>query len=349
MTDPLRYVGTDGSVERSLPHDLSSAAALEIFRWMLLLRAFDERAVSLQRQGRIGTYPLFWGEEATQAGIVHAAGTEDWLVPSYRQSAVAVLRGLPPSTVYKYRRGHGGPDGFWDPRAYRVTPIAISIATHLPHAVGLAWAAKARGDRVATVVWFGDGATSEGDFHEAMNLAAVWRTPTVFVCVNNQWAISTPFHKQTATATVAEKAAAYGMPAVRVDGFDPFACWAAARAALERAHRDEGPSLIEAFCYRLGPHGTADDPARYRDEKVTARWRELEPIGRTSGYLTALGILDEATEETLREGVRAEIAQAVAELDAAERPAPGVLFEHVYGAGEPWSFAEGRAELDASR
>jgi pyruvate dehydrogenase E1 component alpha subunit len=225
-----------------------------------------------------------------------------------------------------------------------VAPIAIPIGTHLPHAVGLAWAARIKGDDVAAVAWFGDGATSEGDFHEAMNFAAVQRAPVVFICVNNAWAISTPLHKQTATSTIAVKASAYGMPAARVDGFDPLACWSATRDALNRARAGEGPTLIEAVCYRLGPHGTADDPSRYRDESETERWRPLEPVGRMASYLRGLGVLDERLEAELFAAARLRIDEAVAELDRAQPPDPDVLFDYVYASDLPWTLREGRAE-----
>ena len=165
--------------------------------------------------------------------------------------------------------------------------MCVPIGTHLPHAVGLAWAAKLRREDVCSLVWFGDGATSEGDFHEAMNFASVFAAPVIFFCVNNQWAISTPFSRQSGTATVAEKAAAYAMPALRVDGFDPLACWWATREAAERALAGGGPTLIEAVTYRLGPHATADDPSLYRDESEAARYRALEPVGRMTAYLPA--------------------------------------------------------------
>jgi pyruvate dehydrogenase E1 component alpha subunit len=346
VTEPLRFIGNGEDLpDEPLPAGLSFDDLIQILRHMILLRTFDERAVSLQRQGRIGTYPPFWGEEATQAGCLYAARREDWLFPSYRQSAIAILRGLPPSTVYKYRRGYGGAHGFWNPREYRVAPITISIATHLPHAVGLGWAAQKAGNDTASIVWFGDGATSEGDFHEALNFAAVWKAPTVFFCVNNQWAISTPFSKQTASADVASKAVAYGVPGIKVDGFDPAACWRATSDALERARRGEGPTLIEAFCYRLGPHGTADDPSLYRDEAVTDRWRALEPVDRTSGYLRRAGRLSDEEEASLWSEARATIATAVEELEAGDPPGSDVLFDFVYASGAPWSLEAGREEL----
>jgi pyruvate dehydrogenase E1 component alpha subunit len=333
----LRYIG-DPDNPGSPPEGLTDDDLLRLFAWMVLLRTFDERAVALQRQGRIGTYPLFWGEEATQAGALFACADEDWVFPSYRQGVIAILRGLAPSVPLKYRRGYGGSHGFWNPRDYRVGPSVVPIATQIPHAVGLAWAAKIRRDPICSLVFFGDGATSEGDFHEAMNFASVLRTPTVFFCVNNQWAISTPVHKQTATSSIAEKGAAYAMPAIRVDGFDPVACWKATRDALERARAGEGPSLIEAFCYRLKPHGTADDPGRYRDEAVTESWMEMEPVGRTARWLKEFGVLADDREREIHEDARRTMAEAVEELAADEGPGPDVLFESVYASGRPWTF-----------
>jgi pyruvate dehydrogenase E1 component alpha subunit len=329
--------------DESPPNGLGERELLEMWRAMVLLRTFDERAVALQRQGRIGTYPMFSGEEATQAGAALACDEHDWLFPSYRQNAVGILRGIAPSTILKYRRGYGGPDGFWDAREHRVAPICIPIATHIPHAVGLAWAARIRKEPVAALTWFGDGATSEGDFHEAMNFAAVLKAPVVMLCVNNQWAISTPLHRQTATPTIVEKAAAYGMPGLRVDGFDALACWAAVTEALARARAGGGPTLIEALCYRLGPHGTADDPRRYRDEAETARWRPLEPVGRMAGYLRRTGALDDATEAEAWRDARERLERAVVELEAGASPGRDVLFDYVYASEMPWTLREARA------
>jgi TPP-dependent pyruvate/acetoin dehydrogenase alpha subunit len=308
-----------------------------LWRALVLLRTFDERAVALQRQGRIGTYPLFYGEEAPQAGGLFACRAEDWIFPSYRQSAIAILRGLAPSTILKYRRGYGGEHGFWDARRFRVAPICIPVGTHLPHAVGLAWAARLAETDTCSVVFFGDGATSEGDFHEAMNIAAVHRAPTVFVCVNNQWAISTPFARQTASATVVEKADAYGMPGARVDGFDALACFRVVRAALDQARAGGGPTLVEAVSYRLGPHATADDPRLYRDEAEVEPYRALEPVGRLASYLRRLGSLDEATESAARAEAVRIMNEAVRELEDAPAPGVEVLFDYVYAGERPWT------------
>ena len=346
MSELLRIVGDGRDIpDGDVPDGLNEKDLIELYRWLVLLRVFDERAVALQRQGRIGTYALYWGEEATQAGALYACADTDWVFPSYRQNAIGILRGVSPATILAWWRGFGGTLGFWNPREHRVGPICVPIATHLPHAVGVAWAAKIRNEPVASLSWFGDGATSEGDFHEAMNFAGVLKAPTVFFCVNNQWAISTPISKQMATETIAEKAAAYGMPGVRIDGFDPLACWKATNDALERARNGEGPTLIEAYCYRLGAHGTADDPRLYRDEAETEKWRPLEPVGRMAGFLRRQGLLDDDAEGSIRDEAKQVVAQAVTEMEAIDQPGQEILFDHVYASGKPWTFEEGLEEL----
>jgi pyruvate dehydrogenase E1 component alpha subunit len=345
----LRIIGDGAGIpDAAVPDGLGDKDLLELFRWLVLLRTFDLRAVALQRQGRIGTYALYWGEEATQAGALYACEDADWVFPSYRQNAIGILRGVPAATVLSWWRGYGGVHGFYNPREHRVAPICVPIATHLPHAVGLAWAAKIRRDPIASLSWFGDGATSEGDFHEALNFASVLKVPTVFCCVNNQWAISTPLHKQMATKTISEKAAAYAMPGVRVDGFDPLACWQATKDALDRARAGEGPTLIEAYCYRIMAHGTADDPRLYRDESEAEKWKVLEPVGRMSAFLRRLGVLDEDTEAEMRDEAKTTMAQAVKEMEAIEQPGQEILFDHVYASGYPWSFKDGLEELHAA-
>lgn len=344
--DIVRVIGDGREIpDEQVPDGLGDKDLVELFRWLVLLRTFDERAVALQRQGRIGTYALYWGEEGTQAGPLYACEDADWVWPSYRQNAIGILRGVSASTVLAWWRGYGGVHGFWNPREHHVGPICVPIATHLPHAVGLAWAAKMHEERVASLVWFGDGATSEGDFHEAMNFASVFKTATVFLCVNNQWAISTPIARQMATATIAEKAVAYAMPGVLVDGFDPIACWKVTKDALERGRAGEGPTLIEAYCYRIGAHGTADDPRLYRDEAEVEKWRPLEPISRTSAFLKRIGVLDDDKEQEITAEAKAIIADAVKEMESIPQLTQEVLFDHVYASGRPWTFDEGLAEL----
>lgn len=337
----------EGAEDRAepLPEGLENDVLIELFTGMVLLRTFDERAVALQRQGRIGNYPPCWGEEAAQVGSLLACRDEDWIFPTYRQQSLPILRGVDPATILRYRRGIGGREGFWNPREHRCAPICIPIATNLPHAVGLAWAAKMHGDPICSLVWFGDGATSEGDFHEAMNFAAVFKTPTIFFCTNNQWAISTPVTRQTATLTIAEKAAAYGMPGIRVDGFDVIACWKATHDALDRARRGEGPTLIEALTYRIGPHATADDPSRYRDNTEAEKWRQREPIKRFAAYLRQEGMLSPEREQEIAADAKRVVDKAVVEMEETAVPGPEVLFETTYASGTPWPLEEGLAEF----
>ena len=235
----------DGEVE-----GLTEADLLELHRWLVLLRTYDERSVVYHSQGRIGTYAIFWNHEAMQAGSVYALEREDWIFPSYRESAIGLLRGLPAATALSWWRGH--PAGWWNPADWNVASICVPIGTHVPHAAGLAWGKKLRGEAACAIVYFGDGATSEGSFHEGANLAGVMRAPLVLFCNNNQWAISTPVQEQTAAETLADKAVGYGMPGVRVDGADVLAVYEATREAVARARAGEGPTFIEAVTYRVG-------------------------------------------------------------------------------------------------
>src|SRR5216110_2330204 len=300
----------DGDVEGLEERDL-----LELYRSMVLLRTYDERSVVFHRQGRIGTYAIFWNHEAMQAGSAYALEREDCIFPSYRESAIGLLRGMPVSTVLSWWRGH--PAGWWNPLDYNVASICVPIGTHVPHAAGLAWGKKLRGESACAVAYFGDGATSEGSFHEGANFAAVMRAPLVLFCNNNQWAISTPLEAQTAAETLADKAVGYGIPGVRVDGADVLAVFEATREAVARARAGEGPTLIEAVTYRAAPHATADDPAAYIDAERVEEERARECVGRFERYLQRLGLLtDELAEEIkawaaglMREGIAAAEAE----------------------------------------
>lgn len=342
-----RMIGDGGRVADS-PGDpgLEPAQLGELLRRLVLLRVFDERAVAFQRQGRLGTYPLYWGEEAVQVGAMASLRPDDWVFPSYRQAAIGLLRGQDPE--WSLRLWRGDARGFTDPASLRIAPLTTPIATHLPHAVGLAWAAAARGDDVASLAFFGDGATSAGDFHEAMNLAGVLHARTVFLCTNNQWAISTPVSRQTVVTALAEKAHGYGIPAVRVDGFDVLAVAAAVREAVGRAHGGGGPSFVEAVTYRLGPHGTADDPALYRGEAEAAAWRRLEPVARFRGWLERHGLYEDGLEERLRAEARELVARSIARIEADAAPAPRILVDGVY-ATPPAALVEGLDRMIGDR
>ena len=285
---------------RELPQPL----LLDLYRGLCRLRAFDDRALTLQRQGRIGTYATYRGEEAVQAGSVLALSDQDWVFPTYRQGGVVTLRGVAPEVPLLLWSGH--PGGWHDVHRTRVAPICVPVATNLPHAVGTAWGAKLRGEHWVALGFTGDGSTSEGDFHEACNLAAVLDAPVIILVTNNQWAISTPIKAQTRVPRIADKAAAYGMPGVRVDGFDVVACHQVVSEAAARARAGGGPTLVEAVCYRLGPHGTADEPSLYRDEAGTQAWDPMEPVARTTAALIAAGIASPDELEAIRVGLAAE-------------------------------------------
>src|SRR3954454_24347309 len=336
-TDALRRLDADAP-----PGGMTESDLLELYRRMVLLRTYDERSVIYHRQGRIGTYAISWNHEAIQAGATFALTDDDWIFPSYRESAIGLVRGMPPATILQWWRGH--PSGWWNPADWNVASICVPIATHVPHATGLAWGKKLRGEDVVAMAFFGDGATSEGAFHEGVNFAAVMDAPAVFVCNNNGWAISTPVDAQTRAETLADKAIGYGVPGVRVDGLDVLAVWEAASDAVERARSGGGPTFIEAVHYRAAPHATADDPRAYIDLARVEEERARECLGRYDGFLRRIGVL---TDE-LAESTRAEAAEALRSgIAAAEAEPPadvGLLFEHAYAA-PPASFAAELAEL----
>jgi pyruvate dehydrogenase E1 component subunit alpha len=323
-----RVIGDGESVPDGSVDGLDESDFLELYRQLVLLRTYDERSLVYHRQGRIGTYAIFWNHEAMQVGSHYALERDDWIFPSYRESAIGLLRGMPPATVLSWWRGH--PAGWWNPLDYNLASICVPIATHVPHAAGLAWGKKLRGEKTVAIAYFGDGATSEGAFHEGANFAGVFRAPLVLFCNNNQWAISTPLSAQTAAPTLADKAIGYGIPGVRVDGADVLAVYEATREAVERARAGDGPSFIEALTYRCAPHATADDPTAYIDAERVEEERARECVARYEGYLRRLGVLDDETVER----VKAEAAEAMREGIAAaeaEPPAePELIFEHAY-------------------
>src|SRR5213078_2270342 len=313
----------DGEVEGLEERDL-----LELYRSLILLRTYDERSVVFHRQGRIGTYAIFWNHEAMQAGSVHALDDGDWIFPSYRESAIGLLRGMPESTVLHWWRGH--PAGWWNPADYRVASICVPIATHVPHAVGLAWGEKLKGNSTVSIAYFGDGATSEGAFHEGANFAAVMQAPLILFCNNNQWAISTPLEAQTRAETLADKAVGYGMPGVRVDGTDVLAVYEAAREAVARARAGEGPTFVEALTYRAAPHATADDPTVYIDLERVEEEKRNECVGRYEGYLRRLGVLDDATAEEIKSEALETMRQGITAAEAEPEPDPELVFDNAY-------------------
>lgn len=324
--DPARVLDVDGSLLGQAPCDVAETRRL--FAAMVVARTYDRKASALQRQGRLATYAQFEGQEAAQIGSTAALRPDDWMAATYRDAAAMWMQGYPWDNLLLGRMGdeRGGSP----PAGVNVLPPSITVGGHMIHAVGLAWAEMLQGtDRVA-MTFFGDGATSEGDFHEAMNFAGVYRVPVVFLCQNNGWAISMSRERQTASATIAQKADAYGFPGVLVDGNDLFAVLGAARDAVVRARAGEGPTLIEALTYRMGPHTTADDAGRYRDDAEVAAWRERDPLERVRAYLAANDAWSEHWEEGVAAEAAASIEAAVGRAEALAPFGPGAAFDRMF-------------------
>ena len=339
--DLRRVIGDGETPDRELD-GVDARFLLDLYRSLILLRTYDDRSVVYHRQGRIGTYAIFWNHEAMQAGSAHALADDDWIFPSYRESAIGLLRGMPASTVLSWWRGH--PAGWWNPAEYRVASICVPIGTHVPHAAGLAWGEKMKGNPTVAIAYFGDGATSEGSFHEGANFAAVMRAPTILLCNNNGWAISTPVAAQTHAETLADKAVGYGMPGLRVDGGDVLAVYEATREAVERARTGGGPTFIEAVTYRAAPHATADDPKAYIDLERVEEEKQRECVGRYEGYLRRLGVLDDSTADEIKAWAAELMREGIAAAEAEPPPDPSLLFDHAF-VDPPAAFASDLEDL----
>jgi pyruvate dehydrogenase E1 component alpha subunit len=327
--DALSILDPEGTVDRALEPVIPADDLRRLYRTFLLARRFDERMLLLQRQGRIGTYLPARGHEAAVLGSVYALRTSDWMVPVWREWAAYVWRGWPLDTLILLYAGFS--EGTAVPPGFRDLPVCVPMGTHVPHAVGLACAARARREDSVVLCYFGDGASSEGICQEAMNFAGVFQAPIVFVCVNNQWAISIPRARQTRATTLAHRAVAYGFPGLQVDGNDLLAMVAATREAVALARQGRGPTLIEAVTYRLLAHSTADDPAKYRSEADTRLWEAKEPLPRLRRYLAAKGVVDDALHAQLEVEVDAEVRAAIERAEARMREArPLAMFDHVY-------------------
>ena len=337
MGDLLRVIGDDGSANPQLDPKLSPSDAVRLYRLMLMERILDNRMLGLQRQGRIGFYGPSVGQEATIVAPAMALEGNDWIFPQYREPGAALARGMPLLDLVNQFMGNAADavHGRQMPCHYvfrngNFMSISSCVGTQIPLAVGAAWAAKIRGDRVVTLVYFGDGGTSTSDFHAGMNFAGVFRAPTVFVCNNNRWAISLPVARQTASETIAQKALAYGFDGVRVDGNDALAVYRATRDAVRRARAGGGPTLIECVTYRLGPHSSSDDPSRYRDEREVEAWWRHDPLTVYQSYLRHLGIWTEEFEADLEKAIGEEITEAVRQAETNPPPPVETLFGDVY-------------------
>jgi 2-oxoisovalerate dehydrogenase E1 component alpha subunit len=338
-TGLARILDENGRADAAVVPRLSPERLMEIYRAMVRIRTVDERLMAMQRQGRIGFYAEARGQEAAVIGSVAALEPDDFVVPAHRELGAALFRGLPLrafiaqlfGNANDIAKGRQMPVHPGTLRALNFLPPSSCVATQLPQATGIAWAAKLLKKKTVVLGYLGEGATSAEDFHTGLNFAAVYRTPVVFFCQNNQWAISTPASAQTASETFAVKALAYGMPGVRVDGNDVFAVYAATREAVERARRGDGPTLIEAVTYRMGAHSSSDDPSRYRPD-LTEEWARRDPIARFGAWLSAQAgaLLDAQGDAALRESVEGEIREAVAAEESVGPPALDSLIEDVF-------------------
>jgi len=323
----------DGTLYSEMEAPLNDQETLQLYQRMVFIRLADQKALMLQRQGRMGTYAPVWGQEACQVGSAYLLQKGDWVFPAFRELAASLMMGIPLKTIYLYWMGNE--EGSRAPEGINVMPVSIPVGTHPLHAVGVAWAAKIRGDKIVTIAYFGDGATSKGDFHEAMNLAGVFKTPSIFFCQNNQFAISVPRKIQTASETIAQKAMAYGMDGIQVDGNDLFAVHTATKEAVDKARSGGGATLIEGVTYRFGPHTTADDPTKYRTDEEIERWKPLDPLVRLRLYLKGKGLWSEEVEKQMTEEAQKEIDQVVKEAEAVPVPEVEDIFKYVYAEMTP--------------
>lgn len=325
----LSILDEDGTLDEELAPDFGEDQLLKGYRTMLLARRFDERRLKLQRSGRIGTFAPVNGQEAAQVGTIAAIRPDDWFVPSYRETAASFWRGTEPADMLFFDAGYN--EGVVIPKDARNLPNAVPVGTQMLQAAGIAYAARQDGSDEMAMTYFGDGATSQGDFHEAMNFAAVFDCPVVFVCQNNQYAISVPRSRQTRSKTLAQKALAYGMPGIQVDGNDIFACFVAADEAVRRAREDATPTLIECVTYRLEMHTTADDPTRYRSDEEVEEWEKRDPIQRFETYLRGRDLLNdekvESIESDVAEAVDTAWKTAEERIEAADETEP--MFRHI--------------------
>ncbi|MFN3215790.1 MAG: pyruvate dehydrogenase (acetyl-transferring) E1 component subunit alpha [Acidimicrobiales bacterium] len=331
----LSILDEEGNVDDDLVPEVDDATLAHWLEVMIRGRRFEERRLRLQRQGRIGTFAPAIGQEAAQVGAVSALEDRDWVVPAFRESVAAIMRNVPLSKLLLYDAGFN--EGGDVSPELRVLPIAIPVGSQLPYATGIAYAARADGSDEVVMVFFGEGATSEGDFHESVNFAAVQGCPVVFVCQNNQYAISTPVEEQTASSTFAQKAVAHGIPGIQVDGNDVLGVHVAAREAVARAREGGGPTLLECVTYRMSVHTTADDPSKYRDDEEVEEWRDRDPIERFRRYLSGRGVDDEEIERIEQETEeRLDTAWRETEEQIGELGAPAAMFEHVYAEMPPY-------------
>lgn len=322
----IDVLNPQGEVDAALLPQLTDSEFLHLYELLQLTRLADDRALSLQREGRLGTFPSSLGQEAAQVGSGFALTGPDWVFPSFRELGVLLSLDYPLALYYRYWMGDER--GLQCPSELNVFPINIAVGTHLLHAAGVAMAARYRGESLVAVPYLGDGGTSKGDFHEALNLAGLYNLPLVAICQNNQWAISVSRRSQTAAATLAQKAVAFGIKGVQVDGNDVLAVYLATKEALDRARKGGGPTFIECETYRMADHTTADDARRYRDPSELEPWRAKDPLLRMRRFIESRGLWREADQAQLEETITQRLDRAVAEAEAMDAPSPEDMFRY---------------------
>ena len=322
----LEILDEKGDADAALMPSLSEAYIRRMYELLVLTRTFDRVALNLQREGRLGTYASVLGQEASQIGSAFAIDATDWIFPSFREMGVYITMGYPMHMLFQY---WGGDErGIHTPENLNIFPVCIPVGTQIPHAVGVAMAAKYRRDKRAVVAYFGDGGTSKGDFHEGLNIAGVFKLPVVFICQNNQWAISVPRRRQTAAETLAQKAYAYGFEGIQVDGNDIFAVYKATADALKKAKEGGGPTFIECVTYRMSDHTTADDASRYRTKEEVEEWKQKDPLLRLKLFMEKNRLWTEQYQKDIEEEAKAAVSHSVQLAEAAEPPKPEDMFSY---------------------
>jgi pyruvate dehydrogenase E1 component alpha subunit len=326
--DYLQVLDENGKADDSLMPDVSDDDLKKLYENMVLVRTFDKKAFSMQRQGRLGTYLEVRGQEASQVGSTYAMKDKDWLFPMYRSTGALIARGQPMVRMLQY---WGGDErGLISPDEVNNFPICIAVGTQSLHALGAGWASRLTGDKLVSVVYLGDGATSKEDFLSAMNFAGVFNAATVFIVENNQFAISTHRDEQTGSETIAQKAIAFGFEGIQVDGNDALAVYKTTHEAIEKARKGDGPTLIECFTYRMGDHSTSDDAARYRDPKEVEEWSKKDPLDRMEKFLASKNLLDDAYKEKVAADSTASVKKAIDEFENMEPANPEDIFTYMY-------------------
>jgi pyruvate dehydrogenase E1 component alpha subunit len=342
----LQILDENGNLDEKMRPALSDADILSLYKNMAFIRIADRKALNLQRQGRMGTYAPIWGQEACQAGAVKDLNPKlDWIVPAFREIGAMYWYGVPLDAIYRYWMGDEC--GSMIPKDIQCLPVSIPVGSHMIHAVGIAWAAKIKGEKSVAMSFCGDGATSEGDFLEALNFAGVFHVPCIFIVQNNQWAISTPRKLQTASKTLAEKAFAFGFEGIQVDGNDIFAVYGASSEAIAKARSGNGPTLIECVTYRFGDHTTADDASRYRSPEEVKAWQPKDPFVRTKKYLVSKKLWSEKEEAEWQENCTMKVNNIARAAEEAIDINPSHFCDHMFATLPPHLREQKEALLEA--